>query len=85
MQRPQHDDLNQGCAFRKGSTPVAGLTEKYNMVDADDTKLKAEIDEIVTAINNTMKKIERVVPLKPAPSDQPEEEQVDEASSVEKV
>ena len=55
------------------------------MVDPDDTKLKAEIDEIVKAINLTMKKIESVVPLKPAPSEQPEEEQVDKASSVEEA
>jgi len=33
------------------------------MVDMDDTRLKAEIDEIVTKINTTMKKIETVVPL----------------------
>jgi hypothetical protein len=33
------------------------------MVDMDDTRLKAEIDEIVTKINTTMKKIENVVPL----------------------
>ena len=53
------------------------------MADTDDSKLKAEIDGIVKAINSTMKKIESVVPLKPAPSEQPEEEQVDKASSVE--
>ena len=33
------------------------------MVDMDDTRLKTEIDEIVTKINTTMKKIESVVPL----------------------
>ena len=53
------------------------------MVDAEESKLKAEIDGIVKAINDTMKKIESVVPLKPAASEQPEEEQVDRASSVE--
>ena len=34
------------------------------MVDTEEAKLKAEIDAIVTNIKNTMKKIERVVPLK---------------------
>ena len=53
------------------------------MVDSDDSKLKAEIDGIVKAINNTVKKIESVVPLKPTPSEQSEEEQVDKASPVE--
>jgi hypothetical protein len=53
------------------------------MVDTDDSKLKTEIDGIVKAINNTMRKIESVVPLKPAPAEQPEEEQVDKAPPVE--
>ena len=35
------------------------------MIDADDAKLKAEIDAILNSIQETMKKIESVVPLKP--------------------
>ena len=38
------------------------------MVDPDDAKLKAEIDEIVQNIDVTMKKIEQVVPLNPVSS-----------------
>ena len=33
------------------------------MVDMDDSRLKTEIDDIDAKIDNTMKKIERVVPL----------------------
>jgi hypothetical protein len=35
------------------------------MIDADDAELKAEIDAILNSIQETMKKIESVVPLKP--------------------
>ena len=34
------------------------------MKDPDDTKLKAEIDEIMKNINNIIKKIENLVPVK---------------------
>jgi hypothetical protein len=34
-----------------------------DMVDMDDSRLKTEIDDIVAKINETMKKIESVVPL----------------------
>jgi hypothetical protein len=44
------------------------------MVDAEEAKLKAEIDAIINNIKNTMKKIERVVPLKPMKTEQSEEE-----------
>lgn len=43
------------------------------MVDAEEAKLKAEIDAIVNNIKNTMKKIERVVPLKSIKAEQSEE------------
>jgi hypothetical protein len=46
--------------------------EKMVMVDADDARLKAEIDEIVQNIDVTMKKIEQVVPLNPVSSGQAE-------------
>ena len=43
------------------------------MVDAEEAKLKAEIDAIITNIKDTMKKIERVVPLKSMKAEQSEE------------
>ena len=43
------------------------------MVDAEEAKLKAEIDAIVKNIKDTMKKIERVVPLKSMKAEQTEE------------
>ena len=43
------------------------------MVDEEEAKLKAEIDAIVDNIKNTMKKIERVVPLKTMKAEQSEE------------
>ena len=33
------------------------------MADSEETKLKAEIDHIVKTINETIRKIERVVPF----------------------
>lgn len=33
------------------------------MADAEESKLKAEIDEIVKSINATLRKIERVAPF----------------------
>jgi hypothetical protein len=42
------------------------------MVDADEVKLKAEIDAIAQQIQDTMKKIEQVVPLKSETSEQSE-------------
>ena len=34
------------------------------MHDVDDAQLKAEIDQIMKSIDNTIKKIEKIVPLK---------------------
>ena len=34
------------------------------MTDNDHQKLKAEIDEIIKNIDNTMKKIENIIPVK---------------------
>lgn len=53
------------------------------MVDAEESKLKAEIDEIVKNINTAMKRIERVVPLKTPPAEQPAEEQVRKSQAAE--
>ena len=53
------------------------------MVDAEESKLKAEIDEIVNNIKETMKRIESVVPLKTPPAEQPSEEQVGESPTEE--
>jgi hypothetical protein len=33
------------------------------MNDVEDARLKAEIDQIISNINSTMKKIEKIVPL----------------------
>ncbi|MFZ0242207.1 MAG: hypothetical protein WAL90_11230 [Desulfobacterales bacterium] len=41
------------------------------MADMDDTRLKAEIDEIVAKIEYTMKKIEDLVPLNSPATDTP--------------
>ena len=48
------------------------------MVDPDDAKLKAEIDEIVQNIDVTMKKIEQVVPLNPVSSGPAEADEDDQ-------
>jgi hypothetical protein len=60
-------------AQKLGRHLTASFLEKFSMVDAEEAKLKAEIDVIVTNIKNTMKKIERVVPLKPMKAEQSEE------------
>jgi hypothetical protein len=41
------------------------------MVDAEETKLKAEIDQIVKTINETIRKIERVAPFNEEAADRP--------------
>jgi hypothetical protein len=51
------------------------------MVDAEEGKLKAEIDTIVQNIEDTMKKIEQVVPLKPDSSRPPDSDLPDSGSS----
>ena len=43
------------------------------MIDTDDAKLKAELDKIIKSINATMKKIEKIVPLKKPEVEQPED------------
>ena len=53
------------------------------MVDLEESKLKAEIDEIIKNINKAMKKIEREVPLKTAPAEQPAKEQVRKSPTAE--
>jgi hypothetical protein len=52
---------------------MPSILEKFSMVDAEEAKLKAEIDAIVTNIKNTINKIERVVPLKSMKAEQSEE------------
>ncbi len=42
------------------------------MADAEETKLKAEIDHIVKSINETIKKIEQVAPFKKEAADRPD-------------
>ena len=44
------------------------------MHDIDDAHLKAEIDQIMKSIDNTIKKIEKVVPLKKEKVETPENE-----------
>ena len=44
------------------------------MHDIDDAQLKAEIDQIMKSIDNTIKKIEKVVPLKKEKIETPENE-----------
>jgi len=39
------------------------------MTDTDHQKLKAEIDGIIKSINDTMKKIENIIPVKEDMSD----------------
>ena len=39
------------------------------MADAEETRLKAEIDEIVNTINATIRKIEQVAPFKKEAAD----------------
>ena len=41
------------------------------MADNEETRLKAEIDHIVKSINETIRKIERVVPFNEEAADQP--------------
>ena len=53
------------------------------MVDSEESKLKAEIDEIVKNINKAMKRIEREIPLKTAPAEQQAEEQVRKSPTAE--
>ncbi len=48
------------------------------MADTEESKLKAEIDHIVKTINETIRKIEQVVPFKNEAADQPA---VDEPTS----
>jgi hypothetical protein len=43
------------------------------MIDVDDAMLKAELDKIITSINTTMKKIEKIVPFKKQEVEQPED------------
>lgn len=43
------------------------------MIDVDDTRLKAELDKIIKSINETMKKIEKIVPLKKQEVEEPED------------
>lgn len=52
--------------------------EKSRMADTEEGKLKAEIDHIVKTINETIRKIEQVVPFKNEAADQPA---VDEPTS----
>lgn len=47
------------------------------MVDADEAKLKAEIDEIAQHIDSTMKKIEQVVPLNSVSNEQTETDETE--------
>ena len=44
------------------------------MHDVDDAHLKAEIDQIVKNIDNTIKKIEKIVPLKKEKAETPDNE-----------
>jgi hypothetical protein len=44
------------------------------MHDVDDAHLKAEIDQIVKSIDNTIKKIEKIVPLKKEKTETPDNE-----------
>ena len=44
------------------------------MNDIDDAHLKAEIDQIMKSIDNTIKKIEKIVPLKKEKVETPENE-----------
>ena len=41
------------------------------MTDAEDLKLKAEIDEIMKSVDNIMQKVERVIPAKQEESQAP--------------
>ena len=43
------------------------------MTDAEDLKLKAEIDEIMKSVDNIMQKVETVIPAKPEESQAPSE------------
>jgi hypothetical protein len=43
------------------------------MSDAEDLKLKAEIDEIMESVDNIMQKVEMVIPSKPEESQAPSE------------
>ncbi len=38
--------------------------KRYFMTDSDHKKLRAEIDGIIKNIDNTMKKIENIIPVK---------------------
>jgi hypothetical protein len=44
------------------------------MHDAEDAQLKAEIDQIMKSIDDTIKKIETIVPLKKENAETPENE-----------
>ena len=51
------------------------------MADTEESKLKAEIDHIVKSINETIRKIEQVVPFKNEAADQPAvDESTDEST-----
>jgi len=43
------------------------------MMDVEDLKLKAEIDEIMKSVDNIMRKVETVIPAKQEESQAPSE------------
>ncbi len=45
-------------------TKVYEFVKEIFMADSDQEKLKAEIDGIIKNIDNTMKKIENIIPVK---------------------
>jgi len=45
-------------------TKVDKFVKEIFMTDCDQEKLKAEIDGIIKNIDNTMKKIENIIPVK---------------------
>ena len=51
------------------------------MADTEETKLKAEIDHIVKSINETIRKIEQVVPFKEEAAEQPAADEPDKESA----
>jgi hypothetical protein len=66
-------------APKHNSALSIGYTGRSLMVDAEETKLKAEIDQIVKTINETIRKIERVAPFKKEADDRPAADESAEA------
>jgi hypothetical protein len=74
--------LSDCSTNRRAAVIIGSFSEIRDMVDMDDSRLKNEIDDIVAKINNTMKKIESVIPIHALEGDTSGDKKDDPAPAV---